>query len=656
MCGICGIITRTENVCPETISRMISVLRHRGPDESGMYVSNGVGLGNARLKIIDLVGGRQPIFNEDKRLCIVFNGMIYNYPELRARLESRHRFSTHTDTETILHLYEEYGYDCVNYLDGMFAFAIYDFTEQGLFLARDRVGKKPFYYYHDSTRFIFGSEQKAILASGFVNPQLRPASVYNFMYYNHLFSPYTMFEGIYELPPAHYGILKDGQLQLKRYWNLQFPTQNDTSRRRSLSWYMERFDELLHATVKKRLTSDVEVGTYLSGGIDSWLTTTLVRHHAQKRFKTFSLQVDASLLNEEARFRRIRDYLDVDSIIVPCCNNVVSEYIKILWHLEFPQRWTSPIALYYLAQASRANGIKCILTGEGADELFGGYDCFKTDKLRRYMRYAPRQIKRCLYQKAYQYLPCGKELAEYYVQQHARSYNDVIKKYGIYPPWYDVWGLTGDMIHEVFQHGYLDNQGNENGEYFSLIRDPVSRNTDTLDQALYFEFYTRLSQWILSMGDRMSMAHGVELRCPYLDHHLIEFVATIPTKYKMRFFTEKWFLRKYAERYIPRFMAWQPKQPLLTPIGKWFFDKKTISFVYDYLSKEKIQQIGVFNADTVNQLLGVYHSHPHFSLRKMQAEFVLFSVFNMQFFADIFVKCKEIISEPEMNTPVYVER
>ena len=390
MCGIVGILNLHEPqpISDKVLPQMLSAIRHRGPDEFGIYRDEWVNLGNARLSIIDLSGGQQPISNEDGTLWIVFNGEIFNYLELRPELEALgHRFTTNCDTEVILHLYEEYGLDCLNYLNGQFAIAIWNTRERSLFLARDRLGIRPLFYTVRDGQLVFGSEIKTLLAHPNVRAEINPASLAQVFTFWSVLAPHTIFKDVYCLPPAHYMLVRNGQLNIQPYWELDFATEKSV---RTPQDYLDEFEQLLIDSTLIRLRADVPVGAYLSGGLDSSTTTAIIRKYAPNQLDTFSIAFSDPEFDESEFQQRMAGILGTEHRVIYCQHDDISRvFPDVIWHTEIPTLRTAPAPMFMLSGLVRNSQLKVVLTGEGADEILGGYDIFKEMVIRRFWAKQP---------------------------------------------------------------------------------------------------------------------------------------------------------------------------------------------------------------------------------------------------------------------------
>jgi len=385
MCGIAGIVNLKQSPPAEveTLTKMLAAIQHRGPDSTGVYRDSHAGLGSVRLTIIDLTGGDQPISNEDGTLWIVYNGEVFNYIELRPELERRgHIFSTQTDTEVILHLYEEEGPACLQRLNGQFALAIWDTVQQRLFMARDRVGIRPLFYTVQDDRLIFGSEVKAIFASGYVMAAIDPGALREVFTYWSVQSPRTIFTGIRELPPGYYLLAEDGQVSIQSYWQLDLMPESD---RREPESYVEELEALLIDAARIRLRADVPVGAYLSGGLDSSLTTALIRGHTGNKLNTFSIAFTDPAFDERSYQQQMADYLGTEHHRLLCDYPDINQaFPEVVWHTETPILRTAPVPMFLLSGLVSEHDFKVVMTGEGADEFLAGYDIFKEMKIRRF--------------------------------------------------------------------------------------------------------------------------------------------------------------------------------------------------------------------------------------------------------------------------------
>ena len=607
MCGITGIyrVRTGEPVSKTEIIPMTEALAHRGPDEYGYYINGNLGLGHSRLSIIDLAGGSQPVYNEDKSICVVFNGEIFNYIELRELLLSKgHRFYTSSDTETLVHAYEEYGKDFVDHLNGQFAIALWNSKKRELILTRDRVGIVPLFYsiLADGT-FLFGSEMKAILASKMVTPEIDAEGV------NQIFSlwvnipPGTVFKGINELAPGKMLSVSASGIKESRYWNFTFPDISSYEDK-PLSYYTSRLEELIYDSVKIRLRSDVPVASYLSGGLDSSIVSALVKKHHNNDLITFSVGFKDGSFDERAWQMEMVEHIGTDHRMVEAdYGSISSSFSDVIYHGEKPIIRSAPAPLYILSRLVRENGIKVVLTGEGADEFFGGYNIFKEDMIRRFMARVPGSDKRPkLLSALYPYVARNSRGNAFWLSFFKKGLSDTEN------PFYSHsirWGNTS-QIKRFFKDGYLDEEKDINSDLSSYLSPEMSR-WHPLCRAQYIESALFLPGYLLSsQGDRMLMANSVEGRFPFLDHRVIEFASTIPPEYKIRGLNEKYALKKTYENILPASISTRPKQPYRAPIAPCFIDRDTLAS--SMFNKETIERYGYFDSDRVEMLLNKYRN------------------------------------------------
>ncbi len=603
MCGIVGILNLQEpQLVPEALLRqMLAAIRHRGPDEFGIYRDEWANLGNARLSIIDLGGGQQPISNEDGSLWIVFNGEIFNYLELRPDLEAQgHRFRTDCDTEVILHLYEEYGPDCLHYLNGQFAIAIWDNRNRSLFLARDRLGVRPLFYATVNGQLVFGSEIKTLLVHPQIQAEIDPEALAQVFTFWSVVIPHSIFKKIYSLPPAHYLLAQEGQLQIHPYWEPDF-TLSATPRQTTEEEYLEEFEHLLIEAILLRLRADVPVGAYLSGGLDSSTITAIIRKYTSNSLDTFSIAFSDPQFDESQFQQHMAALLGTEHQVVYCTQADIGQvFPKMLWHTEIPTLRTAPAPMFLLSRLVRDHNLKVVITGEGADEFLGGYDIFKEMAIRRFWARQPQSTKRSqLLKRLYPEIPRLSSSSEAFLTAFFKqSLTDTNS------PFYSHlirWSNTGKL------HRFLLQQPANSIRQWAEALVPLPTNFQQwspLGQAQYLEIVTFLSPYLLcSQGDRVAMAHSVEGRFPFLDYRLVEFANRLPSQLKLRGLKEKWLLRKLASKLLPPEIWQRRKRPYRAPIHHSFFGPNAPTYVAELLSKESLQESGLFNPLAVSQLL-----------------------------------------------------
>jgi asparagine synthase (glutamine-hydrolysing) len=608
MCGIAGILNFDGNIVESRrLDRMVERLRHRGPDESRIYASKQIGLAHARLSIIDVDGGQQPMHNDDKSVSIVFNGEIFNYVELREELLKKGtRFATRSDTEVILRLYEEAGEECVERLNGQWAFAIWDAGKEKLFLSRDRLGVRPLFYTMANREFLFSSEVKGIFACPEVPRELDAVALDQIFTFWTSLPPRTIFKNIQELPPGHSLSVQHGKITVRRYWQLDYATECEdpaaSDRREEV--YADSLLELLMDATRIRLRSDVPVGAYLSGGLDSTLIASLVRILTDAPLKTFSLTFDDPEFDESVFQEKAVRFLGTDHLGVRCTGGDITRvFPSVIWHTEKPILRTAPAPLFILSSLVRDHGYKVVLTGEGSDEMLGGYDIFKEAKIRRFCAAQPDSTLRpMLLRRLYPYLPNLRQQPDAYLKEffHARPQPSNCEFFSHLPR----WELTAQL-----KRFFSDAIRTEVGAYdgYEECRRLLPRGYSSWDafcQAQYLETQYLLPGYILaSQGDRVAMAHSVEGRFPFLDHRVVEYAAKIPPRLKMKVLNEKYLLKRCAAGLVPRSVLERHKQPYRAPEGRCFVTDTQPAFVEELLSPEQIRKDGIFHPSAVQKLV-----------------------------------------------------
>jgi len=606
MCGMAGIVHFDGSpVDRGLVERMLGAIRHRGPDDRGLRIEGAAGLAHARLSIIDLEGGRQPMSNEDGSLWITFNGEIFNYRELREALQAKgHRFATRSDTEVILHAYEEYGEDCVRRFNGQWAFALWDVRQKTLFLSRDRLGVRPLFFATVGGKFLFGSEIKAIFAHPDVVRELDPIGLDQVFTFWCPVAPRTVFRGVCELPPAHNLVVSQTKFRLASYWRLDY--REDVGRTSEVC--AEQALALLSDATRLRLRSDVPVGAYLSGGLDSTITTALARRATSGTLRTFSIAFEDAEFDESDYQRVAVEALQTEHRAIRCrLDDIGRVFPDVVWHAERPLLRTAPAPMYLLAQLVRGEGFKVVLTGEGADEMFGGYDLFKEAKVRRFWAARPDSDARArLLERLYPYLPNlrASSLAYRKAFFHVRP-EDVSS------PWFSHlprWELTSRLKLFFSREWQAELAGRDAyADCLAMLPEAFAR-WRPFCQAQWLETALLLPGYILSsQGDRMAMAHAVEGRFPFLDYRVAEFAAALPTRLKMRGLDEKHVLKRAAAGLVPPAVLARSKQPYRAPEAKCFVrplgEPSRHEYVDELLSPRRIRDDGVFQPEAVQQLL-----------------------------------------------------
>ena len=604
MCGIAGaLIVEGDAALPDP-ARMIATLRHRGPDGMGYFRSPVCVLANARLSIIDLETGDQPVSNEDETVWTVLNGEIFNYIELRAELQALgHRFRTRSDTEVIVHAYEEYGDRFVERLTGQFAIALWDVPRQRLVLARDRVGIRPLFYARLAGLLLFASEIKAILAvapAAAVLDEQGLAQVFTFW---STVGQRTVFKDIRSLPPGHLLVLEKGAERLESYWDWTFPEGRGRADL-TLEEAAETLHTLLRQVVRQQLRSDVPVGAYLSGGLDSSGIAALARESVGT-LQTFSVTFEDPEFDESAYQRQMADFLGVRHSAFQCtARDIGNVFPDLIWHTETPVLRTAPAPLMLLSRHVNEHGFKVVLTGEGADEVFGGYDLFKEGKIRRFWAQQPDSRWRpLLFSRLYPYLArspvANRHFARLFFGQHLQELDN---------PFYahlTRWATAGGIFKLLSPELLSSLSGVKPEEELRRLLPAEFDTWSGLARDQYIEVKTLLEGYLLSsQGDRVSLAHSVEGRVPYLDHQVIEFVNALSPRYKLRGLHEKVLLRHSLGRALPEGIQKRVKQPYRAPDSRCFFQGETpLPYVGELMSPANVRRSGYFRPEAVERLL-----------------------------------------------------
>lgn len=603
MCGIFGEVNfRSADVAaPAVRRRMGDVLSHRGPDDYGLWEGDGAWLGHRRLSIIDLDRGHQPLSNETDSLWVVFNGEIYNYQSLRADLlENGHRLRTLTDTETIPHLYEDHGIDLVHRLTGMFAFALWDARARCLLLARDRLGEKPLYYYYDGVRLIFASEIKALLQHPQISRAVDLRSVDEFLTLQYIQPPHTAFAQIKKLPPAHVLVASKAGLEVRSYWQLSYQPKWTAGEEDLL----DALEVHLSEAVRSRLIADVPVGAFLSGGIDSSLITALMARHAAGPVKTFSIGFEDQRMNELGHARQVARCFATEHHEFVVRPNAVEVLPRLIWHFDEPLADPAAIPTYYMAQMT-AQHVKVALNGEGGDELFAGYERYLgLNWIHAYRRLPPSLRKHVI----------GRWVGRLPGALHPRSPLRqllVLNRLSLAPLRSTISHAVAicdvSLRQELYTPEFRAALGNHDplASVESFFHDPAPGAF--LDRLLHMDVMTSLPGELLAKVDRMTMAHGLEGRAPFLDHPLAEFAARLPVHYKMRGLTPKYLLRKLAARLLPPPIARRRKQGFGVPLGDWFRNE-LFGLLHTTLLSDRLAARGLLQPRAVKRLLYSHQS------------------------------------------------
>jgi asparagine synthase (glutamine-hydrolysing) len=596
MCGIVGIVRNDGRpVDEELLSRMNNAIRHRGPDDDGFYINGSVGLGMRRLAIIDLKGGAQPIHNQDRSSWIVFNGEIYNYLELREKLEKLgHTFYTNSDTEAIVHAYDQFGVDCPKHLRGMFAFAIWNERSQELFLARDRVGKKPLLYAHVNGHLIFASEFSALLLHPDVSRDIQPEALDYYLSFMCIPAPLTAYRAIRKLEPGHWLRWRKGEVELQRYWQPDFTKKLEISEEEA----GERTVEILRDAVRVRLMSEVPLGAFLSGGIDSSAVVALMSQESSDRVKTFSIGFDEQDFSELHHARRIAEHVGAEHhefIVRPDALEVLPTLVE---HYGEPYADSSAVPTYYVAKETRKH-VTVALNGDGGDESFAGYERYLAMRLTEKYRRVPSFLRESVIKETVNLIPSS-PLKRSRVKSAKRLLEVVsLPRVDRYTRWVSVFNeetkqpLYSDFFREQTR------EANATGlleEWFKR-----ANGIGVLDAMLLTDQMTYLPNDLLVKVDIAAMAVSLEARSPFLDHHVIEFAASLPQNLKLRGLTSKYLLKKVLRKLLPSENLNRRKMGFGVPVGHWFRGKMQ-PFLREVILSEKALRRGLFKPEWVKQL------------------------------------------------------
>jgi len=606
MCGIAGIVSSDprERIDGEIVHRMCQAIVHRGPDDEGIFADKNTGLGMRRLSIIDLEGGHQPIFNEDGSIWIVFNGEIYNFPELRPGLEAAgHRFTTNTDTEVIVHLYEEMGAECVQKLRGMFAFALYDERRKKLLLARDRLGKKPLHYAHEQGRLLFGSEIKSILAVAPELAEVNHQALLEYLHFGYVLDPDTAFRKIHKLPGGHLLEFENDQIRVRKYWDI---AEYSTYEPRSEPECLEELEHRLAEAVKIRLISDVPLGAMLSGGTDSSTVVALMARASSKPVKTFSIGFKYADFNEAQYARMVAERFETDHHELILDPEVVSTIEQLTSSLEEPFGDSSMLPTYYISCLARKH-VTVALSGDGGDEIFGGYTRYRKQSRRQVFERIPGWAGKLYRERIFPLIPrstYGRRFSYNVTLPLGERYVDDIS-------FLPVFEREMPLLSDDFRIS-LDGSADPERRMLSYL--DGKRDWDSLSQLLYLDTKTYLAGDILTKVDRMSMLTSLEVRVPLLDHELVEWAASLTPRWKMRGGRQKYILRRLAERLgVPPQVLNRPKQGFALPLVHWMRHEMK-DLIQTILLEPRTLERGYFNPAAVRHILD-----EHFRGRRNQS-------------------------------------
>ncbi|WEX10619.1 asparagine synthase (glutamine-hydrolyzing) [Chelativorans sp. AA-79] len=612
MCGFGGYIGAGVAEAEPLLRRMASAIAHRGPDERGTAVLDGAGLCHTRLSIVGLADGQQPMALDGGRLTIAFNGEIFNYVELREALIARGRtFRTASDTEVILHLYDEKGPDCLADMNGDFAFAIWDAPRRRMFLARDRMGVRPLFHTTVGDRLFFASEVKTLLQVPGVTAEMDPFALDEIFTLWAPIAPRTAFKNIEELEPGHMMLAEDGRRTIRPYWSLSFPEHGAPNRHTDERAAAEELCALLTDATRLRMRADVPVGSYLSGGLDSSVISALAAGMTPEVLRTFSVAFDSAEHDESAFQNEMAAALGTMHATVNCGEgDIAAVFPDVVRFTERPILRTAPAPLFKLSALVREKGLKVVLTGEGADEVFAGYDIFKEARVRRFCARQPgSRIRPHLFRKLYPYLPGLKQQsAEYLAAFFGAGTDSPDDPLFSHRPRMRATGAAKLFFSAELRETLAGYDAAE--ELASRLPEAFSR-WHPLHQAQYLESRFLLPGYILSsQGDRMAMAHGIEGRFPFLDHRLVEFATTLPPGMKLKSLVEKHILREATKGLLPESILRRTKQPYRAPDSASFRGAGERDYVREAMSAERLAAGGLFNPASVSKLFAKSRQQP----------------------------------------------
>jgi asparagine synthase (glutamine-hydrolysing) len=600
MCGICGKLSFAGHAADAEVlvRRMCSVIAHRGPDDEGVYIDPWIAMGNRRLSVIDLVTGHQPMTNEDGTLWIVHNGEIYNYQMLAEQLQRKgHTLSTTSDTEVIVHLYEDLGDDCVRCLSGIFAFALWDTRERRLLLARDRLGVKPLLYFADDQGLVFGSELKAIVQDSHVERRLDFQALNDFLSSNYVPGSRTILAGIRALPAGHILVCEGDRIQVTRYWDLHF-TQ-DQGVPNSEAAYVEGLREAIARAVKMQMVSDVPVGAFLSGGVDSSSIVALMTQATDQRIKTFSVGFEQKSFDELSYARLVSRDFCTDHYEVICSPFQFADLLPdLVWHADGLLADMSMLPLYLVSQLAGQH-LKVVLSGDGGDELFAGYSTYQADRLAIVYRRLPSLLRDTVVPQVIEWLPVSYDKMSFQLKAQRFVQSASLPPEQAHASWRRIFSPEEKVAlisNEVLGQIDADSFAAYDQAY------SVAGDWDELSRHQYADIHVWLVDSILAKVDNMSMAHSLEVRVPFLDHELVEYVATIPSCLRLKGATEKYILRQAVKNMVPPQIVNRRKAGFHIPIDTWF-RAELAPFVRDTLTEDRINDIGVFNWPFVERLV-----------------------------------------------------
>jgi asparagine synthase (glutamine-hydrolysing) len=639
MCGIAGIMASNR---VDAIKKMTDIMIHRGPDDSGYYHDNDIALGQRRLSIIDINHGRQPISNEDDTLQLVCNGEIYNSPQLREALIAKgHRFKTATDVEVILHLYEEHGDDCVKHLRGMFAFALWDSIKRRLLMARDHLGQKPLFFCQKNGGFAFASEPKSILASEIIKPEIDLEGLWHYMSLRFMPDHHSLFKGIEKLPAAHYLVLEENHIMINRYWDVDFKEKLSASKEN----ITDQLDELLLETVKGHLLSDVRVGAFLSGGIDSGTVASMMAVLGEKNLPHFSIGTKEKEFDELPYARMVSEKYGMEAhekVIQP---DLIHAIPSMIYHMDEP---ADPFGFgVYLVAEEAAKHVKVVLGGDGGDENFAGYDRYAGQRLVDYYCLLPQWFRQGIVKKISDRIP--ESFGYKSMAQKAAWVNEMSLFSGgeRYAQSLGVLRFTHESKRKLFTESAIQSLGDPSSGEKILQFFNADNADNVVDKMLYTDLMTRIPDHLLTIGDRMTMAHSLESRAPLIDYKVVEFAATIPANLKLNSRALKgnhlkYILREVASRYLPQELITLKKQGFRFPLGIWFrTDLK--DFLRRLFDQSRFVELGLFEKSYIDNLLEEHISG------KVDHNYRIWVLLNLEFWYRMYFEGETVESMKEFS-------
>lgn len=599
MCGIAGIMASHRS---EAIKKMTESLVHRGPDDSGYFQDEDIALGQRRLSIVDLHTGRQPISNEDNNLQLVCNGEIYNSPQLRKMLIAKgHRFKTETDVEVILHLYEDFGDECVKHLRGMFAFGLWDARKRRLLMARDHLGQKPLFFCQRDGGFAFASEVKSILASDIIKPEIDLQGLWHYVSLRFMPDDHSMFQGIKKLPAAHRLVFENNEISISRYWDVEFKDKFKSSE----ADLTDHLDELLLDTVKSHLMSDVRLGSFLSGGIDSGVVSSMMAVLGEKNLPHFSIGTKEKEFNELPYARMVSEKYGMEAhekVIEP---DLIHTIPSMIYHMDEP---ADPFGFgVYLVSEMASEHVKVVLTGDGGDENFAGYDRYLGQRLVDYYCFLPQWFRQGIVKKISDRIP--ESFGYKSMAQKAAWVNEMSLFAGgeRYAQSMGVLRFTHENKLKLFTSSATQRIGDLSSSEKILHYFNADNADHVVDKMLYTDLMTRIPDHLLTIGDRMTMAHSLESRAPLIDYKVVEFAAMLPANLKLKGNKLKYLLRQVASRYLPEEITKLKKQGFRFPLGIWFrTDLK--DFLLNLFEQSRFVELGLFEKSYIDQILAEHIS------------------------------------------------